>query len=82
MLETGYGYQPGDGIVAPGVTYRVEATLGKGGVGCTYRAINKHLNHLCVIKVMLPAAARDALARERFLREAQMAAQIGRHRTW
>lgn len=72
MLKAGYQYQPGDQIVTPGVVYRVEKELGKGGVGCTYKAINKSLNAPCVVKVMLPTAAVDRAACERFQREAQM----------
>lgn len=66
-------------MVAPGVAYRVERELGRGGMGCTYKATNLVLNTPCVVKTLRDDAAQTSDYRARFLREAQIAAQIGRH---
>jgi eukaryotic-like serine/threonine-protein kinase len=55
--------------------YRIEATLGKGGMGTVYRAFDTRLNRPVAIKVLSDQAA-DAAARQRFQREAQMVSSL------
>lgn len=72
-------YQFGDVIVAPGVVFRVEKVLGKGGMGSAYKVIDKQLGAPCVVKLMNDDAARNPVARARFIREAQTAALLRAH---
>jgi serine/threonine protein kinase len=56
--------------------YRVLKELGRGGMGCVLLAEDTKLQRHVALKVMLPRFARDARAKERFLREARAAARI------
>jgi serine/threonine protein kinase/formylglycine-generating enzyme required for sulfatase activity len=56
--------------------YRVLKQLGAGGMGAVYLALDARLDRRLALKVMLPAFAADAAAKERFLREARAAAKI------
>jgi serine/threonine protein kinase len=56
--------------------YRIEGLLGRGGMGVVYRAEHPRLGASIALKVMDPALAMDEVFRERFLREARMAARI------
>lgn len=56
--------------------YRILKTLGQGGMGAVFLAEDPHLKRHVAMKVMLPALAASASARERFLREARAAAAI------
>ena len=57
--------------------YRVEALLGRGGMGVVYRAWHLRLNRAVALKMLLagPSARPEEL--ERFLRESQAIASLG-----
>jgi len=64
--------------LAPGAQvgpYRIEALLGKGGMGVVYRARDTKLNRPVAIKFLSNELA-DAAARRRFQREAQLASSL------
>jgi serine/threonine protein kinase len=56
--------------------YRILSVVGAGGMGVVFKAEDIKLQRTVALKVMLPALAASATARERFRREAQAAAQI------
>ena len=55
--------------------YEIQSTLGTGGMGEAYRALDKRLNRPVAIKVLSPQLA-DPSARRRFQQEAQMASAL------
>src|SRR5207253_4760692 len=55
--------------------YRIEASLGQGGMGYVYRALDTKLNRPVAVKFLLNDVA-DAAARRRFQREAQTASSL------
>src|SRR5689334_14328232 len=64
--------------MSPGIQiggYRLESSLGEGGMGTVYLALDTKLNRPVAIKVLSDAVA-DAAARRRFQREAQMASSL------
>jgi tetratricopeptide (TPR) repeat protein len=64
---------PGDlGRLGP---YRVQAELGRGGMGVVFRAYDEALQRPVAVKVLRPELD-DPRARERLLREARLAAQF------
>jgi serine/threonine protein kinase len=66
-------------LLAPGTTvagYRVEALIGRGGMGAVYRASEEGLGRKVALKVIAPELAQDERFRERFLRESRIAASL------
>lgn len=60
---------------AVGRQYRVVRLLGRGGMGAVFLAREESLDRLVAIKV-LPEGSGDEETRERFRREARIAAQL------
>jgi tRNA A-37 threonylcarbamoyl transferase component Bud32 len=66
--------QPEPGIQIAG--YRIEARVGRGGMGDVYRAVQLSLGRRVALKVLAPKLADDVVFRRRFLRESRIAASI------
>ncbi|HEU4973559.1 MAG TPA: serine/threonine-protein kinase [Baekduia sp.] len=65
--------------LAPGTAFagcRVEAVLGRGGMGVIYRATDLHLGRPVALKLIATERASDPEIRERFEREARLTASI------
>ena len=56
--------------------YSIERELGRGGMGVVYLAREVHLDRSVAIKLLPPDKAREPVLRERFLREARLAAKL------
>jgi tRNA A-37 threonylcarbamoyl transferase component Bud32 len=56
--------------------YLIESVVGRGGMSVVYRARHSRLGTSAALKVLAPELSSDDTFRERFLREAQMAAGI------
>ena len=56
--------------------YRIEALLGRGGMGVVYLAEQLRLKRRVALKLLAPDLAADGRFRERFLRESELAASI------
>src|ERR1700736_5641003 len=56
--------------------YLIESVIGRGGMSVVYRAKHSRLGTSVALKVLAPELSSDDSFRERFLREAQMAATI------
>jgi serine/threonine protein kinase len=56
--------------------YRIEARVGRGGMGEVYRAVQLSLGRRVALKILAPKLADDEMFRRRFLRESRIAASI------
>lgn len=56
--------------------YSIDRELGRGGMGIVYLAHEVHLDRLVAIKLLPPERATDPALREKFLREARLAAKL------
>jgi serine/threonine protein kinase len=56
--------------------YRIEALLGRGGMGVVYAAENPRLGIRVALKVLAPELSDDEAFRERFVRESRLAAAL------
>jgi hypothetical protein len=67
------------GLMAPGTVFaghRIEALVGRGGMGVVYRARQLDLDRVVALKVIAPELLEDPEMRERFVGEARTAAAI------
>ena len=56
--------------------YRIEALVGRGGMGEVYEAVDTRLRRTVALKLLAPDLADDDRFRERFLRESRLAASL------
>ena len=56
--------------------YRIEALLGRGGMGVVYRAEQERPHRRVALKLLAPELSADGNFRERFIRESDLAAAI------
>jgi predicted Ser/Thr protein kinase len=56
--------------------YSIDRELGRGGMGIVYLAREVHLDRMVAIKLLPPDKASEPLVRDRFLREARLAAKL------
>jgi YVTN family beta-propeller protein len=56
--------------------YRVEALVGRGGMGVVYRVHDARLKRNVALKLVAPEVAQDAALRDRLLRESELAASL------
>lgn len=68
-------FVPRPGEVVAG-KYRIEETIGFGGMGVVVRAIHEHLGHPVALKVVAAHASEAPDATQRLLREARAAASL------
>ena len=63
----------------PDDAYRVIGVIGSGGFATVYKAYHDILDRYVAIKVLRPEILRDQHGRDRFIREARIAARLGGH---
>ena len=56
--------------------YRIEALIGRGGMGVVYRAEDLRLQRKVALKLLPPELSGDESFRERFIRESRLAASL------
>ena len=56
--------------------YRIEAVIGRGGVGTVYRAVQLSLQRDVALKLLAPARGTDRAFRQRFLEESVLTASL------
>ena len=56
--------------------YRIDRVVGEGGIGIVVAATHVHLEQKVAVKYLKPAACRQPVLCERFLREARLAAKL------
>ena len=56
--------------------YSIDREIGRGGMGIVYLAKEVHLDRMVAIKLLPPDRASESSLRERFLREARLAAKL------
>jgi serine/threonine protein kinase len=56
--------------------YRIEALIGRGGMGEVYKAEHPRLGSKVALKLLAPELAEEKLFRERFVRESRLAASL------
>jgi serine/threonine-protein kinase len=56
--------------------YRLEATIGEGGMGLVYRGRDTKLNRTVAVKILTPSLTADPEKKRRLLQEARAAASI------
>jgi serine/threonine protein kinase len=56
--------------------FRIEATIGSGGMGAVFRAVDERLDRIVALKVLSPSLSRDTGSIQRFLNEARAAARL------
>jgi hypothetical protein len=65
--------------LTPGTTfagYRIEGTIGHGGMGVVYRAVEPSLDRVVALKLISSEAARDSVFLDRFAHESRIAALV------